>query len=356
MRNPFKRQSRPADKPTLRERIDATREKFGRTLRVHRALNAPARAAEPAPDRAALVNYATFLAWERNRVCAELYPHLGTKAVGFVLGMNAAERFFYGTDANRRDRPDLPPASTRAVAVLDLVGVDWRSDPPGDGIERGVGLDLAEDTGERPALPEGWPAPDADLVMAAGDLLRLDAAIAELLRGTDRDPKAVPGYTDLDDARDETLATLSNGRAYSLDGLQARARALLTPGVQGDAATMDDVAHALACDLLAATGTTITPRPDPILAAIREGERLLQASADVYRLPDIGLDPLPEKVDASEALYAHVNNVLLKTVPTTAAGCAALVKFAQTFHESEGISLCEGNEALVSLIARSPAL
>ena len=82
MRNPFKRQPRPADKPTLRERMAATREKFGRTLRVHRALNDPTTTTEPAPNRAALVNYATFLAWERNRVCAELYPHLGARPPG----------------------------------------------------------------------------------------------------------------------------------------------------------------------------------------------------------------------------------------------------------------------------------
>ena len=125
-------------------------------------------------------------------------------------------------------------------------------------------------------------------------------------------------------------------------------------------ATYDDLALIVVAELLELGGNAVAllpaPSPDPIFAAIAEAERLRRISDEAYRLPDAGLDPLPEKEAASEALHAHVNGVLLKTVPTTAAGCAALVRFAQAFREGEGVNICEGNEALISLIARSPAL
>ena len=310
----------------------------------------------PVIDRAALVNYATFLAWERNRVCAELYPHLGTRAAGFVLGMNAADRFFHRSDVDSRDPPGRAPASARAVAVLDLVGVDWRSDPPGDGLERSIGLSECADTGERPAVPYGWPAIDAALTSALAELRMIDAAMAALMQGHDREANDVPCYSDLDDAREAAIDVLEMKAAQGMIGLRAKAAALQVRTITESSDQADRIAQSLARDLLAIDGRAIAPQSDPIFAAIAEGKRLLQISAEVYRLPDIGRDPLPEKEAASDALSAHVYGVLLKTVPTTAAGCAALIKFAQTYHESEGISLCEGNEDLVSLIARSPAL
>lgn len=359
MRNPFKRQSRSAETPSLRERMAATREKFGRTLRVHRVLNAPAPTPAPAVDRAALVNYATFLAWEHNRVCAELYPHLGTKAVGFVLGMNAAERFFYGSPESHSDRPGLLPASSRAIAVLDLVGVDWRTDPPGDGIERKIGGDHLIDTGERPQLPEGWPAPDASLVMAAGDLLRLDAAIKALLSSDKRSAEETPGYTGLDEARTDALAVLSGERAHSLHGLQAKAHAILSPGLEGDPYAVEDLAQSLARDLLTATNKTIVSKPDPVFALIEEARRLMHEQARLCAvsggLPDT--HPLAEATAASHsAMWEHVRGVLLKTVPTTAAGCVALARFTVEFTNDQGVPVeVESNDPVLDLIARSPA-
>ena len=129
----------------------------------------------------------------------------------------------------------------------------------------------------------------------------------------------------------------------------------------GDA-TFDDLARTVVAELLdmggigPASAIPLAPRPDPIFAAIATAERLRRISDEAYRLPDIGLDPLPEKEEASEALWNHVQEVMLQTVPTTAAGCAALVRFAKDFRDGEGVSVCEGNEALLDLIARSPAL
>jgi hypothetical protein len=129
----------------------------------------------------------------------------------------------------------------------------------------------------------------------------------------------------------------------------------------GSGVSLDGFALALAAeviDLTASADASALPvsSPDPILAAIAEAERLRQHVDEVYRLPDIGIDPLPEKEEASGALHDHIMDVLLETVPTTAAGCVALVRFAQRYQDDIGTSMCEGNLALVALIARSPAL
>lgn len=102
---------------------------------------------------------------------------------------------------------------------------------------------------------------------------------------------------------------------------------------------------------------------DPILAAIAETQRLTQARTVAAALPQPAgtIDPLPEQEAAADAFYAHVDNVLVKTVPTTAAGCAALARYAVEFLEDEGFALDEdhANEQhvrILGLIARSPML
>lgn len=361
MRNPLRNLvTRQADKPTLRERFAATREKYGRTLRVHRALNAPAAEAPPAVDRAALVNYATFLAWERNRVCAELYPHLGTKAASFVLGMNAAHEFFHPSDDIRsQDKP--PPASTRAVKVLDLIGIDWRSDPSGDGIERSIGPSGPyADNRERPAVPHGWPDLDAALVTAAGDLGKIEAAIAVLLKDEPRDCDEVPGFVALDDERDIALSTLFSEKARTLHGLQAKASTLLSRDKATDLPWISDIGASLARDLIGASNKAIEPRADPIFALIEEARRLTAAHARLNSIsagqPD-GHPSWQAEHEAHSAMWEHVRGVLLKTVPTTGAGCVALARFACEFTEDQGVPLeYESNDAVLALITRSPAL
>lgn len=102
--------------------------------------------------------------------------------------------------------------------------------------------------------------------------------------------------------------------------------------------------------------------PDPILAAIAETERLTvvrNAAADLP-MPEGRLDPLPEQDAAQDAFWAHVDDVLLKTVPATAAGCAALARYAIDFLKRNSFVLDEheGNEhvRILDLIARSPLL
>ena len=103
------------------------------------------------------------------------------------------------------------------------------------------------------------------------------------------------------------------------------------------------------------------PAVDPIFAAILEARRLTDARTHAANLPQPAgsIDPLPEQKAAMEAFFAHVDGVLLTTVPTTAAGCAALARYAVEFLADEGFVLDEqGSEhvRILELIARSPLL
>lgn len=108
-----------------------------------RLLTGPAIAG--APDRRALIAYASWLYMERQYVCHELYPHLGSRASGFVAGMNAGFSFH---DSTR------PAPSTRAAPVLALAGCDWSQDK-----DQGIG-----DGGQSYALSPAFPHPDARLL------------------------------------------------------------------------------------------------------------------------------------------------------------------------------------------------
>ncbi|MGY8705131.1 hypothetical protein RAD16_05230 [Bradyrhizobium sp. 18BD] len=107
---------------------------------------------EDDPELRAARAYASWLFYERRLLCRELWPHMGATAEKFVWADNA------GADWHFSGRGELawdegPQPSSRAAAVLDLVGIDWRK-PKDD-----LGLDHS-DTGERPALPAGWPNVD----------------------------------------------------------------------------------------------------------------------------------------------------------------------------------------------------
>ena len=354
MRNPLKRLARrdPQPKVPLRERLAQAK---GR-------LAAGKESEAPAVDRVALTNYATFLAWERFRVCAELYPHMGRKAAALVLTLNAADRFFYSTDGDRK--PIAPPASTRALKVLDAVGIDWREDGDEAGLDRLHGS-YTRDNGERPAVPHGWPAPDAALLEALDDLVRLDAACQAVQRSGDasRDHDDVPGYDAIDLARRRALSLLATERADSLIGLQAKARALLMPTVaELPSENFADIAASLAHDLLEAPPRAVEPLPDPIFAVIEEARRLCaeHTAACNHGAPP-GQSDTPElidhRADTNDDLWAFVDGTLLKTVPRTAEGCKALAAFVGEFVEDQGVPLhgaSESNDPVLALIARSP--
>lgn len=102
---------------------------------------------------------------------------------------------------------------------------------------------------------------------------------------------------------------------------------------------------------------------DPILAAIAETRRLIIVAhrASDLPVPAGTTKALPEQNAAHAAFRAHVDDVLLKTVPTTAAGCAALARYAGEFLADEGFALDEDADSnhhvrILDLIARSPLL
>ncbi|MCP2083966.1 UNVERIFIED_ORG: hypothetical protein J2W74_005231 [Methylorubrum zatmanii] len=150
------------------------------------------------------------------------------------------------------------------------------------------------------------------------------------------------------------LASL--GRVQGADDIRGEVRCSIEHGN----ATYDDLALIVVAELLELGGDAVAllpaPSPDPIFAAIAEGERLLLISDEAHRTPDPGLEPLPEKVEAQDALWAHINDVLFQTVPTTAGGCVALARFALLFRKNQGVPISDDETVILSLIARSPAL
>lgn len=366
MRNPLARlATRDASKPTLRERLTATKAQAKQVIAVSRVLMRPEPKAAPAVEKAALVNYSTWLAFERERVCAELYPHLGTKASRFVLPLNAAEKFFFPSGINGgQDKAwrTVAPASSRAVKVLDLVGVDWRKDQ-GDNAIRRFDEGGRADTGERPALPFAWPEPDAVLLEALDDMDRQSAALEAFHNaGSDaRDGDETPGYDAVDDARDLALERLTKERARTLTGLQVKAQALLRTWIDGSNFHLrDELVRSLAHDLLGTSPRDFFgPHPDAAMAAVEEGRRLMKAADVASKLPQPAgrLAPLPEQEVACDNLWKHVDGVILKTVPRTGAGCAALARFALDFEREQGVAVDDDDSRTVlDLIARSPLL
>ena len=132
----------------------------------------------PNTDRRALEAYASWLFMERRILCGELWPHMGAEAERYDWFDNAGAGWHFRGDG---DWQDLPQPSTRAAAVLDLVGVDWRQP------KRDLGLDH-EDTGHRPELPTGWPAihPDERLLELERKIFKHKARFDDLQPETDR--------------------------------------------------------------------------------------------------------------------------------------------------------------------------
>jgi hypothetical protein len=122
-----------------------------------------AKAISSATDRRALEAYASWLFMERRILCGELWPDEGAQAERYDWHDNA------GAGWHLRGRGDVawnegPQPSSRAAAVLDLVGVDWRQP------KENLGLNHA-DTGARPALPPGWPERDGELLRLTDEYL-----------------------------------------------------------------------------------------------------------------------------------------------------------------------------------------
>ena len=77
--------------------------------------------------RGALEAYASWLFMERRILCGELWPHMGAEAERFDWFDNAGAGWHFGEVRT--------PPSTRAAAVLDLVGVELEAANEGYGVE-----------------------------------------------------------------------------------------------------------------------------------------------------------------------------------------------------------------------------
>lgn len=187
----------------------------------------------PELDRHALEAYAAWLHMERRLLCHELWPHMGAAAEDFVWADNE------GYDWHFRGKPawnERPQPSSRAAAVLDLVGVNWRK-PKED-----LGL-VHSDTGERPPLPAQWPRTDGDLELAS-----CNVSICQLAINGSKKPETLEAIWN---SRDGSLDTLCGSPATSWAGLSAKASALEAIGDAGDF-EFEKLALSLAHDILRA--------------------------------------------------------------------------------------------------------
>ena len=349
MLNLLRRQQTDTPKPTLRERIAATKGRAGRAAAAARIiLKKPKSEPAPAP-RDALITYATWLAVERRLVCRELYPHVGSKADSFISDAPGATAFHCPPG---RSWQDVPLPSSRAVQLLDMLGVQWRSERE---VDRPYDLGEAHDREPAP-LPYGWPQTDAEILTALVDLRRLDIAIESLLAHlpVGRDVDLLPGYSDLQEARRSVLDVLQERRALSLAGLQAKAKVLLVETVLDDDETFRAIAHSLVRDLTCAPPWATEPTPDPILPVIEEGRRLLAVCRAEYAIPDPGTEPRQERLDAHSATFAHWRGPLRQTVPTSARGCTELARYVSEFQAIHELADEDDLLPLFASIARSP--
>lgn len=281
------------------------------------------------PDRRAVIAYASWLYMERQYVCHELYPHLGSRASGFVAGMNAGFRFH---DSTR------PAPSTRAAAVLALAGCDWSDDE-----DQGIG-----DGGQDYALSPTFPHPDARL-LDLGHAFDDAHASYELAKNREALVRAVFNEREAVHHRDEEALILHPGRfpvywkgeylrriladrqnaATGADAMAIREltrddlQALLAPVEARDARR-----KALDEDL----GLTVLERATEAALDLRE-----ECARQVYRVPAQTLDGL-----AVKARVLKVNDPDLWTRPNWKGGVSA------EWHE---IALTEIADSVEYLIA-----
>ena len=204
---------------------------------------------------------------------------------------------------------------------------------------------------------------DAVLTEAAADLQRVEATIAAIpsLPGRDRDE--TPDYAALEAEADQAAGIIASTPATGLPGLQAKATAILSDRFSVQSPEALEMAQSLARDVLGASSASIVTWQDPILPAIKECRRLVAVveAAEALPKPEGRLDALPEQQEAFDALNRYIEDVLLKTVPTTAHGCAALAQYAVEFSAARGFELDDGEDGaahlrVLDLIASSPLL
>ena len=72
------------------------------------------------------------------------------------------------------------------------------------------------------------------------------------------------------------------------------------------------------------------------------------------KLPDIGLNPHPDRDAAQDAVWGHFRSTISSTVPTTARGCAELARYVGEFREFQGLDLADELLLILNNIASAP--
>jgi hypothetical protein len=206
---------------------------------------APATAALARPERKAMEAYASWLFYERRLLCLELYPDQ-PRAEAFVMGGNAGFGWHFPAGQSWKD---MPQPSSRAAAVLDQVGVDWRGHPDRDFFDY-------RDSGFRPDRPASWPHVDARLIEAAARVAASEAAIEDLHKWFGDDADSREDYQEISEERADALDVLVETPARSFDGIQAKAATLKRRQVEEDPGATGAIAASLADDVLKLTGRT----------------------------------------------------------------------------------------------------
>jgi hypothetical protein len=192
--------------------------------------------------------YASWLFYERRLLCLELYPDQ-PRAEDFVMAGNAGFGWHFPSGTYWKD---MPQPSSRAAAVLDQVGVDWRTYPDRDFFNY-------EDSGFRPRLPASWPHVDAELLDAARGFIEADDFARAI---PDENPNENPAWEENEERRTRFADLVTGVEARSLEGLRAKAEVMkryisLSPDYSEPAAfaSLEEyLAFSLAHDVLALLG------------------------------------------------------------------------------------------------------
>jgi hypothetical protein len=205
------------------------------------------------PDRRAMHAYASWLFMERRILCRELWPHVGTEAERFDWQDNAGAYWHCEGPGSWRDKPQ---PSSRAAAVLDMAGVDWRNmagvdwRTPDERYDCGLNH---TDTGERPEYPPAWPHVDHELSEASGRLGINGLAKRALFEKFGDAAYDREDYCQIDADFMKCLNVLENVKAKSWNGIWTKAAAIRNAD---DESAIAAIAKSLASDILEKASVT----------------------------------------------------------------------------------------------------
>lgn len=242
-------------------------------------------------QRKALESYASWLHMERRLACMQLYPDYGTRAEDFIMGGNAGFHWHFSSRPDGLNWDERPQPSSRAGAVLDLVGVKWRDYECDD-------LPRYQDSGARPALPPGWPAVDGELLCLSSEMETLELALKSIKGDLEG-----PAVDQICNRQAEILCRCRELPAQTIEGIRAKARVVqLMQGL-----VTDPTAFPLDTDALVVSLTS---------DLLNEGLRL-------GALTDNDGPDMDDKI--GNAAVTHTENAIIEGRAESLVGCLAQI-------------------------------